>query len=71
LIATDAHDSKKRKPVLSKAVKVAASLVGKEKAQAMVDDIPLAILNNEVIPDWGSPLRPGKGRRRFFILGRK
>ncbi len=70
-IATDAHDSKKRKPVLSKAVKMAASLVGKEKAQAMVNDIPLAILNNEVIPDWGSPLRPGKGRRRFFILGRR
>lgn len=70
-IATDAHDSKKRKPVLSRAVKAAAALIGKEKAQAMVDEIPLAILNNEVIPDWGSPLRPDKGRRGFFILRKR
>ena len=66
-IATDAHDSQKRKPVLSKAVKVAAALTGKEKAGAMVDDIPLAILNNEIIPDWGSPLRPDKARKKFFF----
>jgi len=66
-IATDAHDSQKRKPVLSKAVKVAADLTGREKAQAMVDDIPLAILNNEVIPDWGSPLRPDTSRKKLFF----
>jgi len=53
---------------LSQAVKAAAALVGREKAEAMVDDIPLAILNNEVIPDWGSPGRPDKGRKKFIFL---
>ncbi|HAV40884.1 MAG TPA: hypothetical protein DCW97_00520 [Acidobacteria bacterium] len=67
-IATDAHDSKKRKPVLSQAVKAAAALVGREKAEAMVDDIPLAILNNEIIPDWGSPVRPDKDRKKFIFF---
>ncbi|MDD8020663.1 MAG: hypothetical protein PHU81_05710 [Acidobacteriota bacterium] len=67
-LATDAHDSEKRKPILSKAVKALSDLVGQEKAEAMVNDIPQAILNNEVIPDWGSPLKPEKTRKKYLFL---
>jgi protein-tyrosine phosphatase len=65
LIASDAHDSKRRKPVLSKAVEVAGKIVSQEKAKALVEEIPQAILNNEVIPDWGNPVNP-KMNKKFF-----
>lgn len=44
VIATDAHDTVKRPPHLSRAVQRAAELVGMEAAQAMVTSIPEQIV---------------------------
>ncbi|MDY0230914.1 MAG: CpsB/CapC family capsule biosynthesis tyrosine phosphatase [Candidatus Saccharicenans sp.] len=70
LIASDAHDSKRRKPVLSQGVKAAAKIIGIEVAEAMVREVPKAILNNEIIPDLGSPANP-VSRKKFFGLFKK
>ncbi|HLJ86907.1 MAG TPA: CpsB/CapC family capsule biosynthesis tyrosine phosphatase [Candidatus Angelobacter sp.] len=40
ILATDAHDPKHRPPILSEAVKIAASVVGSQAASAMVNETP-------------------------------
>jgi protein-tyrosine phosphatase len=60
LIASDAHDAENRPPLLRKAVKRAEKIVGEKKALAMVTEIPQAILDNEVIPNYGEPVNPEK-----------
>lgn len=59
VIASDAHDVERRPPRLSAAVEEAGAIVGRDKALAMVTDIPRAILDNGPIPDWGAPENPG------------
>lgn len=49
VLASDGHSSSWRKPVLSKGVKAAARIVGKEAAQKMVAEIPEKIINNQPI----------------------
>ena len=44
LIATDAHGTQKRRPVLTPGLAAAAAIVGKEAARAMVLDVPRAML---------------------------
>jgi len=53
VIASDAHSSNRRSPVLSESVKAAEEIVGKERALEMVTTIPLSIIEGrEVsIPD--------------------
>lgn len=58
LIASDAHDSERRPPKLSKGLEEARKIVGDEKAMAMVTSIPQAILDNEGMPDYGEPINP-------------
>jgi protein-tyrosine phosphatase len=58
IIASDAHSSLLRPPVLSGAVEAARKIVGEAKAIAMVTEIPQAILENKVLPDWGEPENP-------------
>ena len=48
LIATDAHDTVKRPPILSPAVRRAEVLVGAEAARAMVFDLPDKIVRSKV-----------------------
>jgi protein-tyrosine phosphatase len=60
LIASDAHDSESRPPLLSKAVERAKKIVGEERALAMVTKIPQAILDNQEIPEYGDPENPAK-----------
>ncbi len=50
VIATDAHSSVNRPPRLSKAVAAAARIVGEERANQMVSEIPLAVLNGTGFP---------------------
>jgi len=47
LLATDAHDPKRRPPVLSQAVTELSRLIGEKRAQAMVNDIPKKIIAGE------------------------
>ena len=58
IIASDAHSSVERPPVLSRAVEAASKIVGMEKAWAMVTEVPQAILDNAALPDWGEPGNP-------------
>jgi protein-tyrosine phosphatase len=47
LLATDAHDPKRRPPLLSQAVAELTRLVGEKRAQAMVHDLPEKIIAGE------------------------
>jgi protein-tyrosine phosphatase len=58
IIASDAHSSQDRPPILSRAVEAARKIVGEAKALAMVTEIPRAILENRALPDWGEPENP-------------
>lgn len=49
-IATDAHHLERRRPNLSDAVAVAAAIGGAEYAQAMVNENPRALINDQAIP---------------------
>ncbi|MBU4264338.1 MAG: phosphotransferase [Proteobacteria bacterium] len=46
-IASDAHSADFRRPVLSKALRVAEKIVGKEKARMLVEDNPLAVISGK------------------------
>jgi len=50
ILASDAHDAKRRVPILSKARDVAEEIVGTEYAQALVEGNPGAIMNGQPIP---------------------
>jgi protein-tyrosine phosphatase len=67
IIASDAHDPLDRPPKLSRAVKEAAKIVGKEKAEAMVTAIPEAILENKAVGNWGDPKNPEKEHKKWTI----
>ncbi|MHC4923551.1 MAG: tyrosine-protein phosphatase [Planctomycetota bacterium] len=47
VLATDAHDVRRRPPLLRAAVERAASLIGQEAARALVDERPQRILRGE------------------------
>lgn len=49
VIASDAHDARRRPPRLSKAEALAARIVGRERARALVADNPAAILAGEAL----------------------
>jgi protein-tyrosine phosphatase len=55
VLATDAHDTQKRVPILSTARTAAADICGEEIADALVDANPRAILNNEPLPYFPRP----------------
>ena len=56
VLATDAHDTEKRVPVLSKARDAAAQICGEEAAEAMVEANPRAIITNQDLPYFPRPV---------------
>ncbi|MGA1863948.1 MAG: tyrosine-protein phosphatase [bacterium] len=67
IIASDAHSSKFRSPVLSHSVVKAARITGQKWAEAMVTDIPGAIIAGEDIPDLPAPITPKRSLfKRIF-----
>lgn len=65
LIATDAHNSRSRIPLLSKGVDAAARIIGPKRALKMVQDIPKAVLEGQPFPeDW----EPDNPRRWWRLL---
>lgn len=58
VLATDAHDTEKRVPILSTARDAAAEVCGQEIAEAMVDANPHAILANLPLPYFPAPQTP-------------
>ena len=49
VIATDAHSRDRRPPILSRAVSEVADLIGRDKAELMVQGIPRAIIEGKAI----------------------
>lgn len=50
VIASDAHDTKHRTPILSEARTAAAEIAGEEVAQALLEENPRAILSGQPLP---------------------
>jgi protein-tyrosine phosphatase len=55
VLATDAHNTRSRPPVLSTGRDAATKLLGKEIAQALVVDNPAAIVSNNELPYFPEP----------------
>ena len=55
VLATDAHDLDKRVPILSSARDAVESLYGEEVANALVEENPHAIVNNQPLPYFPRP----------------
>ncbi len=69
ILATDAHSPTERPPMISSALKVAASIVGKDRADKMTLEWPRAVINGENA-HWNlAPRKPQKTKRRlrFFF----
>jgi len=58
VLATDAHDTEKRVPILSRAREAAAEVCGRETAEAMVEGNPGAIIANQTLPYFPRPVMP-------------
>ena len=56
VLATDAHDTQKRVAILSTARDAAAAICGEEIAEALVETNPRAIVNNEPLPYFPTPI---------------
>ena len=56
VLATDAHDTEKRIPVLSAAREAAAEICGDDVADALVEGNPCAILNSQPLPYFPRPV---------------
>jgi len=63
VIATDAHSSHIRTPVLSESVRKASEITGQQWADAMVSSIPQAIIEGKTLLDLPDPVQP---KRSFF-----
>jgi len=67
-LATDTHRPKTRPPILSKARDVAAGIIGRERAHALVNDNPRAVVNSEgFVVDPPVPFGSSGKPKRSFI----
>lgn len=67
IIASDCHDSYTRPPGLS-FVYAKAPEIEREKLDLLVDKVPLAVVNDNVVPDTGPILDPGRKTTFFDLL---
>jgi protein-tyrosine phosphatase len=56
VLATDAHDTVKRVPILSTAREAVSEICGEEIARAMVEENPRAIIANQTLPYFPRPV---------------
>lgn len=67
IIASDAHSTRRRSPVLSAGVRVAAEFVGQEEAVAMVTTAPGSVLANQpLVVSEPIPLKGKSSRFKFW-----
>jgi len=59
VLATDAHDTEKRVPVLSTARNAAAEIAGEDVAEALVESNPRAIIESQPLPYFPRPVMSG------------
>ena len=62
IIASDAHSSGRRVPVLSEGLAIAERLVGREEAQQLVQGRPSVIMN-DLPPGQAAPLPASLGKK--------
>ena len=55
VLATDAHDTQKRVPILSTSREAAAEICGEEIAEALVEHNPRAVVENQPLPYFPRP----------------
>jgi len=67
VIASDCHDTKNRPPGLSFIYKHMPE-IDKEKIDLLVEHVPLAVVNDNVVPDTGPISDPGKKTTFFDFL---
>jgi len=67
VLATDAHSLVERPPILSAAVEIARSIIGHEKADALVTTIPEAILAGTKVPISQPILHSEAPKRKSWI----
>jgi len=67
-LATDAHRTKSRPPILSRGRAAAAAIAGEMRANALVEDNPRAVINGEALnaPPPIAFRSAGKAKRSFF-----
>jgi protein-tyrosine phosphatase len=69
-LASDAHRTKSRPPILSKARDAAAEIIGADRARALVEDNPRAVINGDALQP-GPPLPFGSSQKpRRSLLSR-
>jgi protein-tyrosine phosphatase len=66
-IASDCHNTRSFVPRLSEAVERAVTIIGEEKARALVRDNPQAVLDDEEIPYLDDPINPKEKEKPFNI----
>jgi protein-tyrosine phosphatase len=59
ILASDAHDTKRRVPGLSAAREAAEELCGADVARALVDDNPRAVVSGQALPYFPDPVMKG------------
>ena len=64
VIASDAHNTRGRPPVLSRSLPLLGSWLGDDLARRMVTDLPQAFVQG-IDPEWASPAE--KEKRRSFV----
>ena len=71
-VASDSHGTRARRPLLSKAVRVAAEVVGDEAARRLVSANPLAVLKGEPLDlRDSSPRAPARKKRSWLSFLRR
>ena len=66
-LASDAHNSTSMAPRLAEACKSAETAVGKEGARCLVQDNPLAVLEDREIPYCPQPVDPRKAKKSLSL----
>jgi protein-tyrosine phosphatase len=71
LLATDAHDARKRPPLLAEGRETAAARLGDIEAERLVVTNPLHILENVILSDMQPALGGGNRERTSFLQWRR
>jgi protein-tyrosine phosphatase len=67
-LATDTHRTRSRPPILSRARDAAADLIGPDRARALVEDNPRAVINGEALRvSPPVPFGSASGQKRSFL----
>ena len=69
VLATDAHDTEKRVPVLSTARDAAAEICGDEVAEALVEANPTAIIHRQPLPYFPRPVMGSYRKTQRRVIG--